>query len=98
MKLKEIAKKPTLVEIKLDDEEVIQEFGEPLEFFTWDRQPLDVFMQLASAKQDDPGSMINALRPLVLDENGQPILVGDVTLPSKILIKTIAILVSQMGK
>ena len=32
MKLSEIAKKPKLVIVTIDDPEVVQEFGEPLEF------------------------------------------------------------------
>ena len=40
MKLKELATKPQLVKIVLDDEAIIKEYNEPLEFYVYDKQPL----------------------------------------------------------
>ena len=48
MKLSEITKKPQLIEVLIDDEETVKEFGEALTFHTWDRQPMDVFIKLAN--------------------------------------------------
>jgi hypothetical protein len=42
MKLEKLASKPQLIKLIIDDAEIIEEFGEPLEFWTWDRQPIDV--------------------------------------------------------
>jgi len=38
------------------------------------------------------------IRPLILDENGQPIIQGDVMLPSDVLIAAIAKIVERLGK
>lgn len=98
MELSELSKKPELVEIIIDDEETITEFGEQLTFFTYDRQPLDIFLKMATAKQNDPASMINALRPMLLDKNGKPIIKGEEVLPTQLLVKSIAKLVERLGK
>jgi len=82
----------------VDNEEIVKKYNEPLDFYSWDRQPLEVFMKLASAQQQNMGEMIDVIRPLILDEKGQPIIQGDVMLPSDVLIAAIAKIVERLGK
>jgi hypothetical protein len=98
MKLSQLAAKPQLIKVELNDEEVIKEFGEPLEFHTWDRQPIDIFTKLASVTGSDTGAMISVVKGLILDENGKEILKGDAVLPTNILLKVIAKIVELLGK
>lgn len=98
MKLTQLASKPQLIKIELDDEETIKEFEEALEFYTWDRQPLDVFMKLANVNNGNPSDMIEIVRGLILNEDGKEIITGEQTLPSSILIKAIAKIVDKLGK
>lgn len=98
MKLSQIAAKPKLIPFILDDEAIIKEFGEPVEFYSWDRQPLDMFMKLANADQQDMASMIGLVKTLILDEDGKEIIKGDNMLPSNLLIKVIAKVVETLGK
>jgi hypothetical protein len=90
MKLNQLAAKPQLIKFELNDEDIVKEFGEPVEFYSYDRQPLEVFMRLANANQQDMGQMIDIVRTLILDENGKQIITGDAMLPSKVLIACIA--------
>ena len=98
MKLSQLAAKPQLVMFTVDNEEIVKKYNEPLDFYSWDRQPLEVFMKLASAQQQNIGDMIDIIRPLILDETGQPIIQGDVMLPSDVLIAAIAKIVERLGK
>lgn len=100
MKLSQLAAKPKLIKLTLEDEDVVKEYGEPLEFWTWDRQPLDVFMQLASSTQgkNNAAEMIGIVRTLILDEDGKEVITGDKMLPSSILLKVIGIVVEALGK
>ena len=43
MKLAELAAEPKLIPITLDDADIVEKYGEPLEFWIWDRQPIDSF-------------------------------------------------------
>lgn len=97
MKISDLAKDPELVKIVIDDETIVEKYGEPIEFFTLDRQPMDVFLKLASAKQDDPASMIKSLKPLLLDEKGDQVITGNKMIPTDILVLIIAKLVSRLG-
>ena len=98
MRLSQLAAKPQLIKFVLDDEDTIQEFGESLEFYSWDRQPLDIFMQLANAQRDNGGQLIDIVRKLILDEDGKEIISKDVMLPSNVMIRVIAKIVEQLGK
>jgi hypothetical protein len=96
--LASIASKPQLVAIILDDEATIQEFGEPIEFHTWDRQPLDIFLKLANREQTDASSMLDIVRTLILDDKGNQLIKDDNTLPTTLLMRVITKVVDMLGK
>jgi hypothetical protein len=98
MKLSEIAKKPKLIEITIDDADIIEEFGEALTFWTWDRQPMDVFLKLAAIDQTKTATVIEAVRELILNEDGSQVLTGDDSLPTKVLMRVIVTVVESLGK
>jgi len=98
MKLSEITSKPKLVEVSLDDKEILKLYGEALTFYTWDRQPMDVFMRLANLTEKNTSDLINIVKTLILDENGTPILSDDNMLPTSVLMKAIAKVTEQLGK
>lgn len=99
MKLSQLASAPKLIEVSIDDKEVIKEYKEALTFYTWDRQPMDVFTRLANlSEKNDVGALVEIVRTLILDENGKEILTKDSTLPTGILMKVIAKITEQLGK
>ena len=98
MKLADLAKRPQLVEITLDDPETLEEFGEVITFWTWDRQPMDVFMKLANVDATNATTVVEAVRHLILDEAGAPVLKDDIVLPTKIMMRVITRVVENLGK
>ena len=82
----------------LNDEATVKELGEELEFWTWDRQPLDKFMKLASTRQDQPEIIIEIVKDLILDEEGKVVIKDDVMLPTQILIRVIQKVTETLGK
>lgn len=98
MKLSQLTAKPQLSKIVLDDEEVIAEYNEPIEFYVYDRQPLENYIKMANIKQDSLEEMITAVKSMILDEDGKTILREEMTLPNKILTKVVMKVVENMGK
>jgi hypothetical protein len=96
--LNQIAAKPQLITLVLDDEDTIKDFGEPLEFHTWDRQPLDVFLKLAAKQEHDAQGMLEIVRTLILDANGVQIIQDDITLPTALLLRVVSKVVDILGK
>jgi hypothetical protein len=99
MKLSQIAAKPKLIEVSVDDEDIIKEYAEPLTFFTWDRQPMDVFTRMANlSESSDIAGLLDIVRTLVLDEDGKEILTKESTLPTSVLMKVISKVTEHLGK
>tara|TARA_R110000803_G_scaffold4020_3_gene13775 strand:+ start:9012 stop:9314 length:303 start_codon:yes stop_codon:yes gene_type:complete len=100
MKLKELAAKPQLVKVVLDDKEIVEEYGEPLEFFVHDKQPLAEFIKFSVTAGEDQNysEMVEFCSELILDEAGAKIMEEGLLLPNSILIKCINSVVEQLGK
>jgi ubiquinone biosynthesis protein Coq4 len=96
MKLKDLAQKPQLMKITVDDELVVTAFGEPVEFWMYDRQDLPTFMKLSKMK-DDEGTLLEIVRELVLDEDGKRVLKDGHVLPIEILVKVIEAMIANLG-
>ena len=100
MRLKDLAAKPQLIEIFIDEPEIIKEYSEPLEFYVWDKQPITKFLKYAKTSQDAENyeELVDFCTELVLDEEGNPVITDGVVLPSSIMIKCINKVVEQLGK
>lgn len=98
MKITQIASKPQLVKFTLDGEDIVKQFGEPIDFWSWDRQPMDVFMQLAGATESDTIKIITICKDLILDDAGMPVLKDGVMLPTSVMMSAIAAITERLGK
>lgn len=98
MKLSELAKKPQLQKITITNEALVEKYGDELEFFIYDRQPLDIFTKLAGASVNDTGQYINILKEIILDENGKPVIADDLTLPMDVLTEAMKLIGDNLGK
>lgn len=100
MKLKSLASKPQLIRVALDDEETVKEYGEELEFWVWDKQPLAKFIKFANVTADSESfpELVEFCSQLILDENGEPVIGEGEVLPAAIMVRCINRVVEQLGK
>jgi hypothetical protein len=98
MKLSQLAAKPQLIEVILDDEETIAKYGEAVSFMIWDRQNMNTFIKLATLNYEDFGSIAELMNDLVLDDEGKPIVNEDLVLPTDLLMKAIVKVIDTLGK
>lgn len=98
MKLNQLAAKPQLIKVEINDEETLKEFGESLEFYIWDRQPMDKFIRLATLDYQNFGEVTVLVKELLLDEQGKEIITDDLILPTNILMKAITTVIDALGK
>lgn len=99
MKLSQISKEPILIELSIDDEDTIKEYGEPLTFFTWDRQSMDVFTRIANVGEgNDLVNLLEIVKTLILDEDGNQVLSDKNMLPTSVLMKVMNKVTEQLGK
>jgi len=97
MKLSQLTAKPQLIEFTIDDADIVTKYGEPITFYSWDRQPMDVFMRLATATEGGSQSIIAIVKELILDETGKQILSDENMLPTDVLMKAVAVVTQKLG-
>jgi hypothetical protein len=98
MKLSQLAAKPQLIKITLDDEATVAEYGEHIDFWTWDRQPLDVFMRLSQSIGTDQDASLSILKTLVLDAEGNQVIQEGYLLPTKVMVAVLGKTMDFLGK
>jgi len=98
LKLTQLAAKPSLVRIELDDEEIKEKYGDSLEFWVWDRQPMNMFVKLATVHQNNFGEMVELVNSMVLDEEGNQIAKDELVFPTDVMMKIINKVVETLGK
>lgn len=98
LKLTQLAAEPQLVRIELDDEEIRTKYGDSLEFYVYDRQPIEQFVKLASVQGSDFGEMVKLVNTMVLDEEGKQVAKGKQVFPTDVMMKIINKVVETLGK
>lgn len=96
MQLKELAAKPKLKKIVVETPFVMEAYGEPLEFYMWDRQDVATFLRILQLKQDQK-EIFNLVRDTVLDEEGNKILQEGEMLPLEIMLAVVEAVVNNLG-
>jgi len=98
MKLSELAVKPQLQKITITNETIVEKYGEELEFFIYDRQPLDIFTKMADISAENSAEYITVLKDIILDEKGEPVCKDDMVLPIDVLTEAIKLIGEHLGK
>lgn len=98
MDLTQLAAEPKLIEVMLDDKQTLKEFGEPLTFWTYDRQPLNTYLALSTAMTADQDKAVELLKTLVLDKEGKPVMTGKMILPAKVMVSAMTKVMELLGK
>lgn len=98
LKLTQLAATPQLIRVELDDAEIKEKYGDSLEFWIHDRQPMNMFVRLATVQYSDFGQMVELVNAMVLDEEGKQISTGDMVFPTDVMMKIINKVVETLGK
>ena len=98
MNLADLAAEPKLIPVLLDSESTIEKYGEALEFWILDRQPIDKYLQMARTREDNMDDMVVAVNEMILDENGNKIVSEGKMLPSTVLMEAFTKVIEALGK
>jgi hypothetical protein len=98
MKLSQLASKPQLIKVSLDDAEVVEEYGEALDFWIYDRQDMDTFVKMATLDSSQFDKITEIVNKMMLDEDGTQINKDGNTLPTPLMMKAIQKVVETLGK
>lgn len=98
MKLAQLAAKPQLIKVEIDDSSIVEQYGEAVEFYIFDRVDMETFMALANLEgSQNISKIITVMKDLILDEEGNKIMSDGKVLPNDVMIKAVEKTVSSLG-
>ena len=98
MQLQQLASKPQLTKLTIDNPDLVEAYGEELEFYVWDRLDMVTYTRLAGIDQNNATDMYTALRDMILDDSGKPVMTDDLVLPMDVMTAAVEQVVARLGK
>ena len=99
MDISKFAKKPTLTKIVMDEPEVIEAYGEVIEFHMLDQMSISTYFEFYRLQQEQDSDKLNdLLRKIVLKEDGSPALTEEEIFPVDITLALLVKINEFLGK
>jgi len=98
MQLDQLAQERKLIKLTIDKEDIVERYGEALEFWVWDRQSLDVFAQMSAITEDNAFQYTDLITSMVLNEKGEPVMKDNKVLPMDVITEAIKLVGDTLGK
>lgn len=99
MDIKQLAKKPELVEVIIDDEHIVKEYGEPITFYMKDFVDINTYFDFFRSQNEKSGEELNKLMAsIILNKEGAPVLADGEGFPIDISIAALTKINETLGK
>jgi hypothetical protein len=99
MNIKEFASKPELLEIILDDKDLVEKYGEPITFYTYNIVRMSTYFDFFNARSNNEFAQLDGMmKAMILDKNGKKVLADDEDLPIDIAAAAINKIGEILGK
>lgn len=99
MNIKKFASVPQLVEIKLDSEELVAKYEEPITFYTYDIVGMATYFEFFNARSESEFRQLDTImKTLILDKDGNRVLKDNEDLPVDIAAAAIGKIGELLGK
>jgi hypothetical protein len=99
MNIKEYAKKPQLIEVVIDQEEIVEEYGNTITFWMYDHVDINTYFDFFKSQHTNNGNELNIImRKIILNKEGQPSLAEDEVLPVDIALAALTKINELLGK
>jgi hypothetical protein len=99
MDISKFAKKPTLTRIVMDDAEIVETYGEVIEFHMLDQMSISTYFEFYKLQQEENSNKLNDLiRKIILKEDGTPALADDEMFPVDLTLGLLVKINEFLGK
>lgn len=99
MDIKKFIKKPQVIELQIDNEDIVKQVGEPITFYTKDYLDLSTYFDFYKLQENqNVDHLMTLLRKIVLDKDGNPALADDEILPIEITLAILNKVNEYLGK
>lgn len=99
MDIRQTVKKPQLIQLAVDSEDIVAQYGEPVVFHMVDYLDLGTYFEFYKLQQaENANKLIDILRRIVLDSQGQPVIAEDEILPIDLSLAILYKINDHLGK
>lgn len=99
MDIKKLAKKPELVEVVLDGEDIVKEYGEAITFYMKDFVDINTYFDFFRSQNEKSGDELTKLMAsIILNKDGKPVLAEGEGFPIDISIAALTKINETLGK
>lgn len=99
MDISELAKKPKLEELLIDDADIIERYGESISFWIMDQMDVSTYFNFYKLQQSEDSELLNnLLRKLILNKEGNPCLKDGEVFPVDITLSILVKINEFLGK
>ena len=99
MDISKFAKKPELMKVEIDDEDIVKEYGDSITFYIYDNVDISTYFDFYKVQQEQDGVKLQALmRKIILKEDATPALAADEMLPMDLTLAALVKINENLGK
>lgn len=99
MDITQLAAKPKLEELTIDDKDIIDRYGEPITFWIMDQMDVATYFNFYKLQQSEDSTLLNdLLRKLILNSEGKACLKKDEVFPVDITLSILVKINEFLGK
>lgn len=99
MDIKQAVRKPEFIEVKLDSEDIVQAYGEPVTFWMTDSIDIITYFDFYKSQSENDGERIaEILRKIIKNKDGESVLDVDSTLPVDLTVAALIKINEILGK
>ena len=99
MDISNLAKKPELVELCIDDQDLVDRYGEAITFYMIDEMGIDTYFAFYRLQQEQRAEELNKLlRKIILKKDGTPALGNEQVLPVDLTLAVLVKINDFLGK
>lgn len=99
MDISKFAKKPELIKVEIDDEDIVKEYGDSITFYIYDNVDISTYFDFYKVQQEQDGIKLQALmRKIILKEDATPALAADEMLPMDLTLAALVKINENLGK
>ena len=82
MNISEFKIKPKIIEIEIDDEFIVKEYGDSIKFFMYDHLDLTTYFKFFKAQNEgNTDELLRIVKKIILDDKGKQVMNEEYELP-----------------
>ena len=99
MDISQLAKKPKLVDLSVDDADIVEKYGEAISFYMIDEMGIDTYFAFYKLQREQDAEELNRLlRKIILKSDGKPALGEGEVLPVDLTLAVLVKINDFLGK